>query len=101
MGYSGGYAGIIASGEIIVGTAAAQFSALECREVIFKAGKANAGTVYIGGSGVTVAGTVSNTTAGLQLIAGDTTPTITVNNLSAFYGIASAADQVVTYLVTR
>ncbi len=90
----------IACGEIIVGTAAAQFSSVACKNIIFKASKANAGTVYIGGSGVTLPNGTADATTGLQLVAGDDTPEIHIDNLNRFYGIASAAAQTVMYLVT-
>lgn len=91
----------VKTGEVIVGTVAAVFPSVAVKSVIFKAGKANAGTAYVGaGSTVTLSNGTADATTGLQLVAGDATPVINVDNLNRFWGIASADGQVVTYLAT-
>lgn len=91
----------VKTGEIVVGTANGVFPTVACRQVIFKASKANAGTAYIGfGTAVTAENGTADATTGLQMIAGDATPVISISNLNKFYGIASADGQIVTYLAT-
>lgn len=92
----------VKSGEIVIGTASAAFSSVALRSVVFKASKANAGTVYIGAGGTTVTaedGTADATT-GFQMVAGDVSPVFYIDNLSKLGGIASADGQMVTYLAT-
>lgn len=87
------------AGEFAPGTSAAQFPNVAAKLVRIKARLANAGNVYIGPMGVTKADGTTDTTTGLQLLAGDDTGWIPVSNLNKFYGIGDNAGDSVTYLV--
>lgn len=86
------------SGELAGSVAAVQMPDVPCRMVRFKAHSDNAGNVYIGGAGVTVANGATDTTTGLQLDAGDDTGWIATDNLNRFYRISDNAGDDLTYL---
>jgi len=88
----------VATGELIGVTAATQLPSVACKMVNIKACNDNAGNVYIGGSGVTVANGATDTTTGLQLDAGEETGWLTVDNLDTFYRIADNVGDDLTYL---
>ena len=85
-------------GELAGSATAVQMPDRACSMVRFKAHADNAGKVYIGASGVTVANGSTDTTTGLQLSAGDDTGWIPVDNLSRFYRICDNAGDDLTYL---
>ena len=86
------------SGAVMCGTVATQLPNIACKLVRFKARAVNAGTVFMGTSGVTVAGTVTDTTSGLPLVAGDDTGWIPIDNLNRLYIISGGSPNVITYL---
>lgn len=88
----------IATGELAGSATAIQMPNVPCYMVKFKAEAANAGKVYIGGSGVTAIDGTTDTTTGLQLSAGDETGWIPVTNLNVFYRISNNAGDDLTYL---
>lgn len=87
-------------GELAGSATAAQMPDIVCRMVQFKALVDNAGNVYIGGAGVTVANGTTDITTGLQLDAGESTGWIIVpgGNLNYFYRICDNAGDDLTYL---
>lgn len=89
----------LASGECIVGTAAAVLGTAAAKLAWFKASATNSGTIYLGGSGVTATDGTADTTTGIALSAGDLWGPIPIDNVSRLSGIASAASQRLTYFV--
>lgn len=90
----------VTTGEFAPGVSAAQFPTITAKLVRIKARAANTGAVYVGDdASVTVADGTTDTTAGLQLAAGDDTGWIPVANLNKFYGIGAGASDSVTYMV--
>lgn len=87
------------SGELAGATGATQMPNVACSYVRFKAQRGNAGSVYIGISGVTKADGTTDTTTGLQLNAGEDTGWIPVDNVNRFYRICDNAADALTYLV--
>lgn len=88
----------VASGELAGNTNATQMPTVSCKLVKFKASYDNAGRVYIGGSGVTVADGSTDTTTGFQLSAGEETGWLPVANLNVFYRKCDNAGDDLTYL---
>jgi hypothetical protein len=86
------------SGAVMCGTVATQLPNIACKLVRFKARTANSGTVFMGTSGVTAAGTVTDTTSGLPLVAGDDTGWIPIDNLNRLHIISGGSPNVITYL---
>lgn len=89
----------VASGELAGSVTAIQCPERACSLVRFKAAADNAGTVYIGGSGVTAPTGSTNTTTGLALAAGEDTGWIPVSNLNNFYRICDNAGDDLIYLL--
>ena len=90
--------GVAKAGEIQGSATAAQMPNITCRAVAFSADSSNAGSVFIGGSGVTIPDGTTDTTSGLELQAGDMTQFIPVPNLNLFYRICDNAGDDLTYL---
>lgn len=88
----------VKSGELVLGTTAAQLPDVACSLVVFSAPAANSGTIYLGAAGVTAPDGTPDTTTGLALAAGASTPLLPLDNLQRLYGIASGAGQRLTYL---
>lgn len=88
----------ILTGELAGSATALQMPDISCQMVRFKAESSNAGGVYIGGSGVTVADGTTDTTTGFALEAGDETGWIPINNLNRFYRICDNAGDDLTYM---
>ena len=80
---------------------ATQLPSIPCSLVWFKAGAANTGNVCLGGSGVTLAVNATNTTAGIELDAGEMIGPIPASNLSNFYRICSSTVDYLTYMALR
>lgn len=89
----------IACGELAGSASALQMPDVACKLVKFKALNDNAGDVYIGGSGVTVADGTTDVTTGLEIAAGEETGWLPVSNLNLFYRICDNAGDDLTYLV--
>lgn len=83
-----------ASGVIDVDNANEQLPDVACGIVMFQADQSNSGDVYL----VTAA---DQTTAGIRLAAGDTTPWLPLTNLNVLYAYGTAANQNLRYLVLR
>ena len=90
--------GKIQSGERQGSATAVQLPDISCRAVAISALSSNAGSVWLGGPGVTVADGTTDTTSGLELQAGDMTQFVPVDNLSVFYIICDNAGDDITYL---
>ena len=88
-----------ASGELAGSITAVQMPNIKCQMVKFKALAANSSKIYIGSSGVTVASTTTNTTAGLEMSPGDDSGWILVSNLNVLYYICSNANDLLTYII--
>lgn len=86
------------SGELAGSATAAQMPNVACKLVMFKAHGDNAGNVYIGAAGVTKADGTTDTTTGLQLAAGESTPWLPVDNLNRLFRICDNAGDDLTYL---
>lgn len=96
--YDGRYT--ITTGEFAPGVTAAQFPSIAGRLVRLKARGVNAGSVAIGDdNAVTLPNGVTDTTSGLELIAGDDTGWIPLDNLNKLWGIGTGATDSVTYMV--
>lgn len=88
-----------ATGELAGATSATQMPNVACRLARFKARSDNAGSVFIGVSGVTAPNGSTDTTTGLELDAGDDTGWIPVDNLNRFYRICDNTSDDLTYMV--
>jgi hypothetical protein len=90
---------VVKSGELQGSATVLQMPDISCRAVAFSAVSDNAGSVYIGGAGVTAPDGTTDTTSGLELQAGDMTQFIPVPNLNVFYRICANAGDDLTYMV--
>lgn len=91
----------IATGEIRCSTQAEKMPDIDCVMVKFKARSGNSGSIYIGGSGVTVPEGNTDITSGFELAAGDDSGWLSVENLNKFYRICSTNGDGLTYLALR
>ncbi len=90
--------GAVKVGELAGSATAVQMPDIPCSQVAFSAVANNAGSVFLGGAGVTVPDGTTDTTSGLELEAGDMTQFINVPNLNLFYRICDNAGDDLTYL---
>jgi hypothetical protein len=88
----------IKTGELAGSATAVQMPDITCYQVKFKALVDNAGNVYIGGAGVTVANGTTDTTSGWELDAGQETEWLRVDNLNVFYRICTNAGDDLVYM---
>ena len=88
----------IKTGELAGSATAVQMPDVTCYQVKFKALSDNAGNVYIGGAGVTVANGTTDTTSGWELDAGHETEWLRVDNLNVFYRICNNAGDDLVYM---
>ena len=88
----------VLNGELAGSANAIQMPQRACRFVKFIAATDNAGNVYIGGAGVTVANGTTDTTTGLVLDAGQDSGWIPVADLNQFYRICDNAGDDLTYM---
>lgn len=86
------------SGELQGVTSATQLPNRACTYLKLKAQSSNAGSVYIGGSGVTLPDGTTDITSGLELGPGEETGWMPVQNLNMFYYICQNAGDDLTYL---
>jgi len=91
----------VVSGEVAGSATADVFPTVASQMVLIRAHSDNAGKVYIGVGGVTKADGTTDTTTGLQLAAGESTPWLPISNLNLLYRICDNAGDDVTYLVLR
>lgn len=91
----------VLSGELAGSATALQMPDVPCRMVKFKAENDNAGNVYIGAIGVTVADGATDTTTGFQLDAGEDTGWVLISNLNLCYRICDNAGDDLTYIALR
>ena len=87
----------VISGELQGSASALQLPDIDCLQVTFKALASNAGNVYLGGAGVTVADGTTDATTGIELDAGDEI-TLVIGNLSLVYRICDNAGDDLTYI---
>jgi len=90
--------GLIVSGELAGSATAVQMPNIACQMVMFVADNGNAGDVYIGGAGVTVADGTTDVTSGYQLKASAQTPWIPCQNMNQLYRICDNAGDDLLYL---
>lgn len=88
-----------ASGELAGNAAATQLPNVPCSLAMLKAEYDNVGRVYLGPSTVTKADGSTDTTTGLQLSAGESTPWLPIDNLNRLYRICDNAGDDLTYMV--
>jgi hypothetical protein len=88
----------LANGELAGSAVAVRMPDVPCKMVKFKAQTTNAGYVYIGGPGVTVPNGATDVTTGLELLPGDETGWIPIDNLNRFWRICNNAGDDLTYL---
>ena len=69
--------------------------------VKIKARSDNSGSVFLGGSTVTVPDNVTDITTGLELDAGDETGWMPVDNLNKFWAVCNNNGDDLTYLILR
>jgi len=69
-----------------------------CARIKIKALNDNSGNVYIGGEGVTIAGSTTSSTVGFQLDAGEDTGWIEISNLNKFWMITDNNADDVCYI---
>jgi hypothetical protein len=87
----------VISGELAGSASAAQGPDIQVNRVTLKAVYGNAGNVYLGGAGVTVADGTTDATTGLELDAGDEV-TLYISNLNLLYRICDNAGDDLTYI---
>jgi len=92
---------IIATGGVRGGTTAAQLPDIPCAGVILQAPSDNATSVYIGVEGVTLPDGTTNTTAGYELDAGDTTRFLPIDNLNKLWMITDVNADNLIYMAFR
>jgi hypothetical protein len=88
----------IKTGELAGSATVVQMPDITCYQVKFKALSDNAGNVYIGVAGVTVANGTTDTTSGWELDAGQETEWLRVDNLNVFYRICTNAGDDLVYM---
>jgi hypothetical protein len=86
------------SGELQGSASALQLPDIPCQMVMFVALNDNAGDVYLGGEGVTVADGTTDTTTGIELKASAATGWIFISNLNLLYRICDNTGDDITYL---
>ncbi len=86
------------SGELAGSASAVQMPNIPCTTVRFKARSDNAGSVYIGVSGVTAPDGTTDTATGFELDAGDDTGWMVCTNMNQFWRISDNAGDDLTYL---
>ena len=91
----------VASGEIAGSATAANMPNVSCEWVMFKAVASNAGNVYIGAAGVTKVDGTTDTTTGIELAKGESTPWMPIDNLNRLYYICDNAGDDLTYIALR
>lgn len=89
------------TGSLAGSVTAEQGPDIQCSMVNFKALASNAGKVYLGISGVTVAGATTTTTAGWELQPGDETGFLPISNLDDVYRICDNAGDDLVYIAFR
>lgn len=90
--------GTIKHGMVQGSTVTAALPSVACDTVKFKAHGLNSGTVWLGGSTVIAAGTVTSTTVGYPLAAGQDTDWLPVSNLNAMSYITSGTADRLCYM---
>jgi hypothetical protein len=87
-------------GELAGSVSAVQLPNRRCKGVIFNVKAGAAAKFYIGGdAGVTIPNGSTDTTSGIELAAGQSTPILPCENLNVFWVIASAASDSLSYLI--
>ena len=90
--------GVAVSGELQGVTSATQLPDVPCRRVLLRA---VAGTVYVGGAGVTVPDGTTDITSGLRVIAADPPVLVEIDNLNKLYRVCASTNDHLTYLAVR
>lgn len=97
----GGINTISGVGEVSGSATAKQLPTVTGGLCLVKAENGNAGDVYVGISGVTVADGTTDTTSGIELSASETTGWMPCTNLNNFYIITDNAGDDITYMVIK
>lgn len=92
---------VVRCGEVSGSVTAKQLPQVACKLVKIVALNDNAGNVYIGGAGVTVANGTTDATTGLQLDGGQDSGWIPVADLNELFIISDNAGDDITYLALR
>jgi len=93
---------VILTGEIAGTTLAQQLPDIRCSLVYYTALPDNLGGVYLGGSSdVTIANDTTNTTTGIQVDAGTSTPWLPIDNINKLYIICDNESDGLTYIALR
>ena len=98
--YAAGPFDIIVCGELQGSATALQCPDIPCTLVYIAADAANAGNVYLGGSGVTKIDGTTDATTGIQLKPGAVLPFF-ITNLNLLYRICDNAGDDVSYIAYR
>lgn len=86
-------------GEIAGSASRVQLPDRKCKGVIFNVKAGATAKFYIGGENVTIPDGATDTTSGIELAAGQSTPILPCTNLNVFWVIASAASDSLSYLI--
>lgn len=89
----------IVSGERQGSATAVQLPNVSGSLILITALSSNAGNVYIGAAGVTVPNGTTDTTSGIEIVPGGSTPWIPLPNLNLLYMICANAGDDITYMV--
>jgi hypothetical protein len=90
--------GTVLSGFIEGSTDAKRLPSIDIRLVKIKACNTNSGNIYLGGAGVTKPADTDDQTSGIELIGGDETGWLPIDNLNQLYIICDNAGDDLTYL---
>jgi hypothetical protein len=91
----------LVTGEIVGIVHATQLPDVPCSMAKLKAVSTNAGSVFIGGIGVTKTVGNNNFTTGFELKAGQETGWMPISNLNNFYRICDNAGDTLLFMVLR
>jgi hypothetical protein len=93
--------GTVKTGEVAGSATAVVLPTVECKWAKIKAAYDNAGRVYVGVTGVTVANGSLDATTGYQLSAGEDTGWLPIGNLNTLFIICDNAGDDLTYICLR
>jgi hypothetical protein len=88
----------VVSGELGGSASALVLPTVPCSMAWISALTSNAGNVYLGGPGVTIAAGTTDTTSGIELEPGDMIGPIPIDNLNRMYIICDNATDDIAYL---
>lgn len=86
-------------GEVAGSTLAVNLPDRKCKGIVFKNRTGSTTTFYIGGEGVTIPNSATDTTSGFALAPGESSPLLPCTNANVWWVIASAAADSTSYLL--